>query len=191
MVNASNTDNRARLVCKAGGYYPNEIRNTNGLIFPYQPMISYSQSVSYSSYDMVHTNYTTHAYSNTPSPSIQISGQFTTTTQDEHKYTMAAIQFFRNITKMRYGKSSEPGTPPPVCRFSGMGNKIFNNVPVLVGDFSTTFENSVDLVTFDSQSLPAMLTLTVSLMVHINPAKQKQFNINDLASGELYSKGFI
>jgi hypothetical protein len=190
MVNVPSTDNRARLVAPRS-YIPDSLRPTNGLIFPYTPMISYSQSVSYSGYDMVHTNYTTHAYSNTPSPSISVSGQFTTTTQAEHEYTLAAIQFFRNVTKMRYGESSAPGTPPPVCRFSGMGDKIFNNVPVLIADFGTTFENSVDLITHAGQSLPAMLTLTVTLMVHINPAKQKQFDIDKFASGELYSKGFI
>ena len=88
--------NRTRLVLKPGarGLYMNTdllapLRQHGGIMFPLQPDVIYSQSVSYSPYDMAHTNYTYNAYRNTPSPDIQLTAQFASVTDDEARYTYA------------------------------------------------------------------------------------------------------
>jgi hypothetical protein len=170
---------------------------TNGLVFAIQPDIVYNQSVNYTPYNLTHTNYTTHAYSGTPSPTIQVTAQFSNVTRDEHLYTQGVIHFLRSVTKMFYGfgdQNNSPiaGTPPPKLRFSSFGSNQFNNVPVYVGNVSIPYQSDTDLVEVNGQSLPAIQTIALDLLVSVNPAKQKrEFSKSGFVSGNLYSKGFI
>ena len=163
------------------------------ILFPNTPMVQYSQSTSYSQYNLTHTNYTVHAYQGTPSPQLQVTGQFTTHTKEEHRYVRDVIHYLRVWTKMNYGiGDGNAGTPPPVCKFSSHGSTMFNRVPVLIQDFQVPLENSVDQITFDGVSLPVILTISCTLSVHVNPAKQKRsFSKQAFTSGSLYSGGFI
>lgn len=163
------------------------------VIFPFTPVVQYSADVAYTSYNLTHTNYTVHAYQGTPSPQIQVTGQFTTHTKEEHTYVRDVIHFFRTVTKMHYGiKDPLRGTPPPICRFYSHGKYMFENVPVLVQSFQAPLDNSVDQITHDGTSLPAIMTISCNLLVHINPAKQKkQFSLQGFANGDLYKDGFI
>jgi len=92
-------ENRAKLQLKPGApglYFAGPARpllEHRGILFPYQPDITYQQSVAYSPYDMVHTNYTFNAYRNTPSPSIQMNAQFASVTEEEGAYTLGVIHF--------------------------------------------------------------------------------------------------
>ena len=101
--------NRARLTLAPrgfSGYFSGPasiLSRTNGILFPYQPDITFSQSVNYSPYDMAHTNYTFNAYRNTPSPSIQMNAQFASVTDEEGRYTLACIHFLRSVSKMFFG----------------------------------------------------------------------------------------
>jgi hypothetical protein len=55
-----------------------------------------------------------------------------------------------------------------------------------------TFDNMVDLKTFDNQSLPTMQQITMTLMVQQSPARQKEmFSLAGFISGSLYGGGFI
>jgi len=105
-------ENRARLTLAPGGasnrssrnqFYFNgpasPLRQHNGILFPYQPDITYSQSVNYSPYDMTHTNYTFNAYRNTPSPTIQMTVQFASITQEEGEYTLGALHFYAVLAR--------------------------------------------------------------------------------------------
>lgn len=173
------------------------LRQTGGVVFAIQPDIVYNQAVNYTPYNLTHTNYTTYAYSGTPSPSIQLTAQFSNVTQDEHRYTQGVIHFFRSVTKMYYGfgdqnKTPVAGTPPPLLRFSSFGSQLFNDVPVLLGNVSIPFQSDTDLVEVDGQSLPAVQTIAIDLLVSVNPAKQKQqFSKHEFISGAAYGKGFI
>ena len=167
-----------------------------GIMFPIQPDITYSQSVGYSPYDLTHTNYTYQAYRNTPSPDIQLTCQFASVTDDEARYTFAVLHFLRSITKMFYGKnqtSPVAGTPPPVLEFSAFGTQQFNRIPVVVTQFSTTYDSNVDLKLFDGDTqIPTLMNMFVSMAVQQNPDRQKnQFTTNDLISGRAYQNGFI
>lgn len=197
-------DNRAKLIIKPGArstYFgtggPADALSTHGgILFPYQPDITYQQSVSYTPYDMVHTNYTFNAYRNTPSPSIQLNAQFASVTEEEGAYTLGVIHFLRMVTKMFFGKGQTnpaAGTPPPVLEFSAFGSEQFNNVPVIVSTFSVNFDSNVDLKLFKGgQQLPVMQNIFVDLMVQQNPDRQKnKFTTSNFINGSAYKQGFI
>lgn len=173
------------------------LQQTDGIVFPVQPDIVYNQSVNYTPYNLTHTNYTTYAYSGTPSPSLQLTAQFSNVTAEEHTYTQGVIHFLRSVTKMFYGlgevdSTPRAGTPPPVLRFSAFGESQFNNVPVIVGNVSMPLQSDTDLVEFNGVALPAVQTVALDLLVTINPAKQKnQFTKSGFVSGALYGGGFI
>lgn len=193
---------RARLFCKGSTgsrYYTGPasvLRATDGLLFPLTPTINYSQSVTYSPYDLIHTNYTFFSYRNTPSPSIQIQSTFTNTTDEEHRYTSGVLHFLRSVTKMWYGAGEDQGirgAPPPVLKFSAFGPQIFNNVDVFVSSVATFFDDNVDLITgTNGNALPAVMNIAIDLSVTVSPKKQKEdFTTSGFISGSLYGRGFI
>lgn len=180
----------------AGVYQNRTVIQGPGLdiVFPNTPMVQYAQSVSYSQYNLTHTNYTVHSYQGTPSPNIQVTGQFTTHSKEEHEYVRNVIHHLRVWTKMNYGigDGDAAGTPPPIVKFSSHGSTMFNRVPVLIMDFQIPFENSTDQITYDGISLPSMVTISCTLGVHVNPAKQKKtFSKRSFTNGSLYNQGFI
>ncbi len=194
--------NRAKLLLKrnAPSQYlqgpSSPLNQERGILFPIQPDITYSQSVAYTPYDLTHTNYTFNAYRNTPSPDIQLTCQFASVTDEEARYTYAVLHFLRSVSKMFFGKNqSNPvaGTPPPVLEFSAFGTQQFNRIPVLVAQFSTTYDSNVDLKLFDGDTqIPVMMNMFIQLTVQQNPDRQKNnFTTNDFISGKLYQDGFI
>ena len=166
-------------------------------MFPIQPDITYSQPVSYSAYDLTHTNYTFQAYRNTPSPDITMTAQFASVTDEEARYTYACLHFLRSVTKMFFGKNqtSSPvaGTPPPVLEFSAFGQQQFNQIPVVVSNFSTTYDSNVDLKLLDGDTqIPVMMNMFIQLTVQQNPARQKEvFTTSDFISGRAYQEKFV
>ena len=195
------SDNRARLETGRPDLYcqgPAVSLTTNrGILFPNQPDISYQQSVNYNTYDLVHTNYSYHSYRNTPSAQIQVTAQFAQTTREELAYVLGVIHFLRSVTKMYYGTKDikanpSAGTPPPVLRFSAFGSQQFNRIPVIVGNFATTYDSNVDLVEINGQSVPVLQTISIDLMQQQNPDRQKQvFSKHGFLNGSLYGEGFI
>lgn len=125
------------------------LRSTNGMVFPYQPTITYNQDVNYTTIDMVHTNQEFYAYTRTNALKLTVSGQFTVQNQTEGVYSMACIHFLRTVTKMWFGKGARVGTPPPVLLFDAYGTYMFNQLPVIVTGFSVGLPNDVDYVAVD------------------------------------------
>ena len=196
--------NRARLILKPGArslYFGGNnilapLQPHHGIMFPNQPDITYSQSVSYSAYDLTHTNYTFQAYRNTPSPDIQLTCQFASVTDDEARYTYAVLHFLRSVSKMAFGLgqgSPVPGTPPPVLEFSAFGDKQFKNIPVVVTQFSTTYDSNVDLKIFDGDTqIPVLMNMFIGIAVMQNPTRQKEtFTTENFINGSAYTQGFI
>ena len=202
-------ENRARLTLAPGGasnrssrnqfYFDgpaSPLRQHNGILFPYQPDITYSQSVNYSPYDMTHTNYTFNAYRNTPSPTIQMTVQFASITQEEGEYTLGALHFLRSVSKMFFGvkETGSPGagTPPPVLRFSAFGEQQFNNIPVVLESFSTTYDSGVDLKDINGTQVPTIMNFFIGISVQINPDRQKNvYSTHNFINGSGYKQGFI
>ena len=203
-------ENRARLTLAPGGasnrssrnqFYFNgpasSLRQHNGILFPYQPDITYSQSVNYSPYDMTHTNYTFNAYRNTPSPTIQMTVQFASITQEEGEYTLGALHFLRSVSKMFFGLNDlggnpSSGTPPPVLRFSAFGEQQFNNIPVVLESFSTTYDSGVDLKDINGTQVPTLMNFFIGMSIQINPDRQKNvYSTHNFINGSGYKQGFI
>jgi len=196
--------NRTILRCKPGatplytrGPAP-VLRTHGGIMFPYQPDISYSQQVNYNNYDLVHTNYSVNAYANTPSPSIQLTASFASVTEEEGLYTLGVLHFLRSVTKMWSGLDNDDGsvpmagTPPPVLSFSSFGTQLFERVPVVITNFSTTFDSGVDLKYVNGQQIPVMQTIALDLMVQQSPDRQKMvFNTRSFVNGNSYTDGFV
>jgi len=130
---------------------------TNGVMFPYTPTIQAAFSVEYGSYQPVHSNQDFQAYSRTPSATFNISGEFTAQNQAEGLYSLAVIHFFRTITKMYFGDNgAKNGVTPPTLLLNGYGNLMFNNLPIIVTQYSVEFVNNVDYVRVATGSLKAL-----------------------------------
>jgi len=146
---------------KALVYGPNNQMNilhpiwkTDGLMFPYTPMIQVQHSnVGFGQYDLPHTNYDYLAYSKTQSPSMTVTGTFGAHTEDEAEYMMAALHFFRTVTKSSFG-TTDPnrGTPPPKLAFSAYGPAMFNRTPVYIRSVAFGLDQDVDYVPINSEN---------------------------------------
>lgn len=194
------SDSRARISAKSaytdGFSGPGSIlQTTNGILFPFTPNISVAHQVEYSSYELVHTNYQPNAYSKTRTPQIQVTGVFPSQTPDEAEYTVGVMHFLRVASKMNFGQSSNPGTPPPVLELSAYGKYNFNRVPVLIGGFNFVYEDGVDYVTVGGSDstlqIPVVMTIAIDLLPQYSPGIQSSFSIEEFANGSLYSAGFI
>lgn len=119
---------------------------SNGVIFPYTPLINSNFTVEYGQYSPVHSIMDFYAYKRTPAPTLNISGQFSAQNTKEAEYCLAVIHFFRTVTKMYFGQGSNIGLAPPILHLNGYGNMMFNNLPVLVTNYSIEFPNNVDYV---------------------------------------------
>jgi hypothetical protein len=194
------SDSRARLSAKSAYTTPFSgpgaiLQPTNGILFPYTPNISVAHQVEYSSYELVHTNYQPNAYAKSRTPAIQITGVFPSQTPEEAEYTVGVMHFLRVASKMNFGQSSNPGTPPPVLELSAYGKYNFNRVPVLIGGFNFIYEDGVDYVNVggadSTLQIPVVMTIAIDLLPQYSPGIQSSFSIEEFASGSLYSAGFI
>ena len=135
------------------------LANTNGVVFPYTPQITVTHQANYSPQKFTHSNYAMFSYENSEVQAIQINADFTVQTQDEAKYLLACIYFFRAATKMYFGQSPNAGNPPPLVYLDGYGTHYFPHVPCLVTQFSHTMPSDVDYletnVEFAQEALPA------------------------------------
>jgi len=125
------------------------IRAAGGLIFPYTPTISISHNVTYGEQALTHQNYQFIAYQNSKVSDIQIIGDFYVQDWIEAQYWIAAVHFLRSVTKMYAGDNAYVGNPPPILKFSAYGDYVFNNVPVVVKNFSVTLPKEVDFISVD------------------------------------------
>lgn len=189
--------------------YGEVLRKTSGIIFPYSPTISTQQQVNYNTVSTVHSNYQQHAYVNTQNPSIQVVAPFYVQTQEDAAHVLGVMHMLRVITKMHFGENDfEPGTPPPVCRFSAYGNANFENVPVLVGSFTLNYPDDVDYIEYDGNQIPTVSSIALDLLPQYSASSQRDNfrlstvgssvneisgngNPTDFASGALYKDGFL
>lgn len=124
------------------------LKQTNGVIFPYNPQISVSYAASYEQADITHSNYKLQFYKNSSVGDVSITGDFTAQDTTEANYLLAVIHFFRTVTKMFYGQDKSPlnGTPPPLVYLSGYGAYQFDNHPMLITSFNMNLPTDVDYI---------------------------------------------
>lgn len=186
------------------------LNETNGVFFPYTPTITMNHKASYQEMAPTHANTSYYTYTNTPAIQIQISGQFSAQNLDEAKYTLAAMHFFRSATKMHFGeeeaKGPDPkaGLPPPPLVLSGYGEFMFNELTVVLTDFSMDLPADVDYLEVTIGEglnkamswVPSLTTFNITCVVQQTPRQQREdFNLTDFVSGAMFGndsrKGWI
>ena len=130
------------------------IADLDKLEFMYTPQIEYSHDVKYEAYNLVHTNYQPYAFSRSENPSLSLNCKFSAHTKDHFMHCEKAIRFLRTYSKMNYGRNDlQRGQPPRILRLFAYGEKMFNDVPVVISKFSMTFPEDCDYVTFDTSGI--------------------------------------
>ena len=126
----------------------NPLQETEGVIFPYTPAISVAYAANYTPFDPTHSNYKIYQYTNSSVDAFSITCDFTAQDTTEANYLLAVIHFFKSITKMFYGRDQnpKPGTPPPLCYLSGLGEFQFDNHPLAITGFTYSLPIDVDYI---------------------------------------------
>jgi len=126
---------------------------TDGVIFPYTPTISVTYGATYNAVSPVHSNYKIQQYESSYVDNISITCDFTAQDTYEANYILAVITFFKSVTKMFYGQDEnpKPGTPPPLCFLSGLGEFQFNRSPLAITNFTYNLPNDVDYIRAGTQ----------------------------------------
>lgn len=179
----------------------------NQLVFPYTPNITITHAANYQPLDIVHSNYPYLAYQNSKVDNINVEATFYVEDSVEARYWVAAVHLLRSLTKMSFGKSENVGAPPPVVKLSGYGDFVFNDVPVVVTNFTTIMPDNVDYIstglnlTDVSENAepeqvswaPTKSVLSMTLHPMYSREKIKRFNLNDFVNGQyvIDKKGLI
>lgn len=117
-----------------------------GIRFPTTPAVFMSHSASYDTRPVLHNNYPYYAYQNSQVDSMTINGSFPVMDDTDGQHWLATIHFLRTVTKMYYGAGQNQGNPPPVCKLNGYGDHVFQNVPVIITNFTVDFRQDVDYI---------------------------------------------
>ena len=166
-----------------------------GIVFFNTPTLSFASTMSYTPYELAHTNYELNAFQKTSISDFQIQGaKLTSETREKADYTLAVIHFLRTFSKMNYGiNDPDAGMPPRILYFSAYGDHMFQNVPVARGSFTIPLDNSIDYVqTSHNTQVPITLDINFSLRFMPTPSKMKQeFSLGAFARGDLLKKGYL
>jgi hypothetical protein len=154
---------------------------TNGVVFPYTPVISTSYNANYTDQALTHSNYKGYFYQSSHVGEISIQAQFTAQDTTEANYLLAVIHFFRSVTKMFYGQDAERGAPPPMTYLSGFGEFQFNEHPCVISQFNYSLPGDVDYIRAQVSSVDGtnLLRSRDRQSVASNPLS---YSINRLAS---------
>ena len=150
------------------------LRATGGMVWPYQPSITWDQGVTYNSMEMTHTNQEFLAYVRSNAPKFTVQGKFTVQNQEQGIYALASIHLMRVVTKMYFGETDPlAGTPPPKLLFSAYGTYMFNALPVLITNFTVTLPDDVDYVPVSTEVSLAPDVASIQKVPGLN------FNLNN------------
>jgi hypothetical protein len=181
------------LFISGGGIFA-PLNKTGGMLFPYTPNISVTHKANYEMESLVHTNYANPYYTHSTVDAINIQGRFTAQTNEEGKYVLAMIHFFRTVTKMFYGGVLNKGAPPPVLYLDAHGQYMFDHIPVVVSSFQYNLPNDTNYITVDVDGkptkVPADLNITVDLIPTYSRNKiSNNFNLLGFSRGALLTSG--
>ena len=196
-----------------------ELVKTNGIIFPITPSVIMQHQANYSQLATTHANYPYYAYQNSEPANMTIVGEFPVQNQTDAAYWVGTIHFLRAVTKMFFGgDDGTRGNPPPILKLNGYGNHVFNNVPVIVTNFTCELRSDVDYIStaqgkkvfdyeseaaikqdqnprFDANSqipetwAPSLSTITVQLQPIYSRDTVKNFSMREFVSGRLSNFG--
>jgi len=122
------------------------IAETDGVIFPYTPKITYNAAANYVENNLTHSNIKHYFYSGSVVNDILINAPFTAQDTKEAEYLLGVMHFFKACTKMFYGQDQMRGTPPPLLYLTGFGEYQFNEHPVVLSYFNYQMPDDVDYI---------------------------------------------
>lgn len=128
------------------------LKDAGGMIFPYTPQIQLNSSATYTAMTPVHSNFKFNAYQHSDPGTIQITAPMNVEDSTQALYWIAALHYFRSMTKMFSGNDPKAGNPPPIVQLSGYGSYVFNNVPVVVTSFSTNLNAECDYIPVETNT---------------------------------------
>ena len=165
------------------------LKATDGFIFPYVPSVTVAHSATYSSVPLTHSNYAQYFYESSSVAAINVSGEFSVQNIDEGKYFLAALYYFRALTKMFYGSSGEyQGSPPPIVYLDGYGQHYLPHVACVVTSFSHTMPNDVDYVEIMTpQSTTTTQTQTASTY-YATPGQSNSMTIDQTTVNNAFNR---
>lgn len=197
-----NSDPRAILKPKSGAmqFYLNggellkPLQQTNGLVFPYTPDVTFGATSDFMAPDMTHTNYKYNSWKESYPKDIRLSAAiFTAQTVDEAKYMVSALHFLSCVKLGMFGNSPKVGSPPPVLEFSYLGPHMFKNVPVVLIDYEYLLPKEVDYIPVSiggsTSSVPVKLELNIILRPTYNTSDVRQFNVQKFINGDYIKSG--
>lgn len=179
------------------------LNETNGVIFPYTPTISFSQAVNYADLSLVHSNTDYPAYVRTPSVTLSVSGKFTVQNEREGIYALAVIHFLRTVSKSYFGEidaaAGKAGLPPPILEFSAYGAYMYNNLRCILKSHAWSYDETMDTIVVPvpamngnpaaSVRLPPLFTIQMELQVVQTPTRMREnFSFDAFASGKLMGR---
>lgn len=158
-----------------------------GVVWPYTPNLTLTTKANYTSIESVHNNYPFYAYKNSSVDDITISGEWSVETTQDAENWIAATMFFRTVTKMFFGQSTNSGNPPPICVLDGYGASVFKNIPVIVKSFSVDFKEDVNYINYPQTStwVPILSTISVTVAPIYSRSRLRQFNLQNYAAGKM------
>ena len=174
----------------------NELKNNGGIIFPYTPTVSYEAKAEYTEMKPLHSNFSTNFYQRSNISPISISGKFSVENATEAKIYLATSHLLISLTRMRFGKDSDSGAPPPVCRLFANGIGMLYNIPVAVTSYRIEMPDNVDYFTINDPTLgktsvPVVSTIAITLMPMYSRAEMQGFSVTGYNAGEFMRQGFI
>jgi len=196
------TDWRVRIACDWSLFPGNPqfelLQKSKGAVFPILPDITFSTKANYTQIDPIHNNYPFQAYKNSQIDEIMISGTFIVEDETQAAYWIAMTTFFKTMTKMFFGQGANVGAPPPVCRLTGYGASVFDNVPVVVKSFSVDLSSDVQYKRCNAFGTNTWVPIESSVNVTVQPVYNRrnlrQFSLTDYAKGNLKTpsgKGYL
>ena len=176
------------------------------MIFPYTPTIIVSHSAAYNTVSPIHNNYPFFAYQNSQVDAMTIVGQFYCQDSTDAQYWTSCLHYLRTMTKMDYG-SRGSGAPPPIAKLNGYGDYVFNNVPVIIQNFTVDMPNEVDYIAcgftpgqIDPMGMsghtkfgwaPSESQFSITVQPIYSRDKQTNFSYKDFINGSDLGKGYI
>ena len=123
------------------------LQAAGGMIFPYTPQISLSSSAGYEEQNITHQNYSFINYTNSKQDTITITAPFHVEDAVQAQYWLAAVHYFRSLTKMFTGElGTLSGNPPAIVLLNGYGDYVFKNIPVVVKNFTVELPQDVNYI---------------------------------------------
>ena len=148
------TDGQLREVFFGDNKLLEPLSSFNGIVFPLTPSVLINHTASYNPMAMTHSNYPFYAYGHSEVSAITVIGDFPVQNYQDARHWVATLHFLRAVTKMFFGgeNSTLKGNPPPILKLNGYGNHVFNNVPVVVTNFTVDLRNTIDYISTDQSS---------------------------------------